>query len=161
MSIGVFVREPLHVAAVSDIAKKICASKKIDIEPNPQTRCVWLNTNSLHITARNLDRAIPSLGNPIIIWEIKEYWGKTNGGSKMSDAVYECHLVGRELREFEENADIKVSHAVFIDGKQQWSSRRSDLTRFIDLMNQGLIDHLIVGKEVETEWEKILKKTLQ
>ena len=53
----------------------------------------------LRTLARRVDGACPGVVNPIAIWEIKEYWGKTKGGSKMSDAVYECHLVGRELRE--------------------------------------------------------------
>ena len=116
--------------------------------------------NNLHVTARNLDGAIPSLANPTIIWEIKEYWGKTKGGSKMSDAVYECNLVGRELREFEERSSASIKHIVFVDGKEQWSHRQSDLKRFIDLFHQGIIDHLVVGREVETEWKKILQTLL-
>ena len=42
-------------------------------------------------------------------------------------SVYECHLVGRELREFEERTKARVTHIVFVDGKTQWSHRRSDL----------------------------------
>ncbi len=74
----------------------------------------------------------------------------------MSDAVYECNLVGRELREFEENANVSVTHVVFVDGKEQWGVRVSDLTRFIDLTNQGLIDCLFVGKQIENELEIFL-----
>lgn len=110
--------------------------------------------------ARNLDGAIPSLDSPEMVWEIKEYWGKTKGGSKMSDAVYECALVGRELREFEERSGADpVSHIVFLDGAAQWSHRQSDLKRFMDLFHQGFIDHLIVGREVETGWEELLRST--
>ena len=55
-----------------------------------------------------------------MVWEIKEYWGKTKGGSKMSDAVYECALVGLELRDFEERTGApRVQHVVFVDGKDQ------------------------------------------
>ena len=100
------------------------------------------------------------LANPGIIWEIKEYWGKTSGGSKMSDAVYECHLVGMEIRHFEEKARCKINHVVFVDGKDQWAVRQSDLNRFIDLLNQGLIDYLFVGKAIETEWEPTLTSLL-
>ena len=64
----------------------------------------------------------------------------------MSDAVYECHLVGMELRNFEESAKRKIEHVAFVDGKEQWAVRKSDLGRFLDLLNQGLIDHLFVGK---------------
>ncbi len=144
------------VDALTFIAEKVCAKKGVTVEPNPQRRCVWCAKNGLHVTARNLDGAIPSLANPTVIWEVKEYWGKTKGGSKMSDAVYECNLVGRELREFEERTGISVVHAVFIDGKEQWAVRKSDLARFIDLSYQGIIDYLFVGKEVEVEWKKTL-----
>lgn len=148
------------VAAVSAIAEEVCISKGIKVNSNPQDRCAWHHEKGLHVTARNLDGAIPSLVNPSVIWEIKEYWGKTSGGSKMSDALYECHLVGFELREYEERTGRKIHHIVFLDGKIQWGYRKSDLKRFIDIMNQGLIDYLIIGKEVETEWRKVLKMIL-
>lgn len=122
---------------------------------------MWLVDNQLHVTARNLDGAIPSLDSPEIVWEIKEYWGKTSGGGKMSDAVYECALVGREPRDFEERSGApRVRHVVFLDGKDQWASRRSDLKRFIDLFHQGLIDHLFIGRDVETKWKELLNSLL-
>jgi len=148
------------VATVSAIAKQICATKSIELNPNPQKRCVWHHEKELHVTARNLDGAIPSLVNPKVVWEIKEYWGKTKGGSKMSDALYECQLIGSELRDYEERTRQKIYHIVFLDGKEQWSTRKSDLKRFIDILNQGLIDYLIVGKEVQTDWSRILKLIL-
>lgn len=145
------------VAAVSRIAGGHCAERGLGSSIFPVRRCVWLAGEQLHVTARNLDGAIPSLDSPEMVWEIKEYWGKTKGGSKMSDAVYECALVGRELRDFEERSELpRVPHVVFLDGKDQWSHRRSDLKRFIDLFHQGIIDHLIIGKEVETEWKELL-----
>jgi len=148
------------IAAVTEIANTVCNKKGLTLDANPQARCVWCSEKGLHVTARNLDGAIPSLANPVIIWEIKEYWGVTSGGSKMSDAVYEANLVGSELREFEENANFKIAHIVFVDGKEQWSSRKSDLFRFIDLTCQGIIDHLFVGKEVETGWQRILTEVI-
>ena len=148
------------VATVSAIAERVCKEKGVGVNPNPQRRCVWCMEKGLHVSARNIDGAIPSLANPSIIWEIKEYWGQTKGGSKMSDAVYECNLVGRELREFEERSGVQVSHIVFLDGKTQWLARKSDLSRFVDLMNQGLIDHLIIGKEIETDWEATLTQMI-
>ena len=148
------------IASVTGIAQRVCSKKGLTLDPDPQKRCVWLAGNSLHVTSRNLDGAVPGLANPSIVWEIKEYWGKTKGGSKMSDAVYECQLVGRELREFEEKSGKQVVHVVFLDGKEQWSCRRSDLRRFIDLTYQGLIDHLIVGRQVESDWEHVLNTAL-
>ena len=148
------------VATVSSLAESVCQQHGTGINANPQRRCVWCIEKGLHVSARNIDGAIPSLANPTIIWEIKEYWGITSGGSKMSDAVYECNLVGRELRDFEARAGIKVIHIVFVDGKTQWTARQSDLKRFIDLTNQGLIDYLFIGREIETEWEPTLSKLL-
>lgn len=149
------------VAAVSALAEACCKSCVVTVNSNPQTRCMWCNENGLHVSARNIDGAIPSLMNPRIIWEIKEYWGKTSGGSKMSDAVYECHLVGLELRYFEEKTKCKVEHIVFVDGKEQWTARKSDLNRFIDLLNQGLIDQLFVGKDIEGKWSEALRELLK
>ncbi len=148
------------IAGVAAVAQLVCDEKGTQFVPNPQRRCAWLVENHLHVTARNLDGAIPSLANPSIIWEIKEYWGKTKGGSKMSDAVYECNLVGRELREFEERSKARITHIVFVDGKEQWSYRQADLKRFLDLFHQGLIDHLLVGREVETKWKSTLASLL-
>ncbi|MCF6311181.1 MAG: hypothetical protein L3J39_01900 [Verrucomicrobiales bacterium] len=143
------------VAAVSGIAAKSCEAHGVSVDLDPQRRAIWFSDQELHVSARNLDGAMPSLNNPRAIWEIKEYWGKTKGGSKMSDAVYECHLVGLELRLFEASSGVHIEHIVFVDGKEQWSYRKSDLLRFIDLHQQGLIDHLIIGREVETEWSEL------
>ena len=134
---------------------------KIDYVTDQTTRCVWLQDEFLHVTARNLDGAIPGLINPLVVWEIKEYWGKTSGGSKMSDALYECQLVGREIREYEEKCDRKVIHMVFLDGKDQWQSRVSDFVRFLDIFNQGLIDYLYIGREIESVLENDLRQLLK
>jgi len=144
------------IAAVSGIANEVCLKAGVEVDSDPQRRAVWVSEFGLHVSARNLDGAIPSLANPGAIWEIKEYWGKTKGGSKMSDAVYECHLVGLELRMFESTSGISIDHIVFVDGKEQWGYRKSDLLRFIDLHQQGLIDHLIVGREVEDDWPDLI-----
>jgi len=148
------------IAAVSSIANKVCADKGVTIDDDPQKRCAWCQNNELHVTARNLDGAVPGLINPYAIWEIKEYWGKTKGGSKMSDAVYECQLVGHELLDYSARSGQNIHHIVFLDGKEQWGHRKSDLKRFLDLLNQGLIDHLIVGKEVELAWEPLLNSII-
>lgn len=148
------------IAAVSQIAEVVSRDRGLSANLDPQTRCVWCQPPHLHVTARNLDGAIPSLANPVVVWEIKEYWGKTKGGSKMSDAVYECNLVGQDLRDFEDRGGPGAQHVVFVDGKEQWSHRRSDLARFIDLLQQGLIDYLFIGREVETDWEPTLRRIL-
>lgn len=70
-------------------------------------------------------------------------------------------MVGRELLDFEAASGVAVKHAVFVDGKEQWGHRVSDLKRFIDLTHQGLIDRLFVGTDVETEFEGWLRETLE
>lgn len=149
------------IASVTGVTETVCKEYGVSFNPDPQKRCIWLDEEHLHVTSRNLDGAIPGLTNPEIIWEIKEYWGKTKGGSKMSDAVYECQLVGRELREFEEESEKSITHIVFIDGQVQWSYRKSDLRRLLDLMYQGLIDHIFFGKQVEEDWANILGGLLE
>lgn len=149
------------VLATTRLAEGVCEEYGIGIDPNPQRRCVWLIEHDLHVTARNLDGAIPALVDPVLVWEIKEYWGTTSGGSKMSDAVYECALVGREIRDFEKRAGLDIGHAVLVDGQEQWASRKSDLLRLCDLYYQGLIDALIVGREVETEWQPFVRAMVE
>jgi hypothetical protein len=148
------------IATVAGIAKPICDDYGLGFNPSPQTRCIWKIGRNLHVSARNLDGAIPGVAEPFVVWEIKEYWGKTGGGSKMSDAVYECHLVGREIREFEEKAKTKIFHLVFVDGSVQWHARKSDLLRLIDLASQGLIDDLFIGEDVETRFGPTLNTIL-
>ncbi len=157
---GYYQSSKALIAAVTSVATIVCGNKGTQLVPSPQRRCAWLVGNNLHVTARNLDGAIPTLANPSIVWEIKEYWGKTSGGSKMSDALYECNLVGRELKEYEECTKGSITHVVFLDGREQWDKRKSDLRRFLDIFHQGLIDHLFVGKDVETDWEKTLNSLL-
>lgn len=148
------------VSAVTKISSEIATKFGFDIDIDPRHRCVWFKEKDLYVTARNLDGAIPCLVNPFVVWEIKEYWGLTNGGSKMSDAIYECLLVGKELREYEEKNDSRIYHIVFVDGKKQWGHRVSDFIRFIDLYNQRIIDELMVGRDVEKRWETVLQKLL-
>lgn len=148
------------VSAVSGISKRITSEFNLNVETNPQRSCLWIDSDGLVVTARNLDGAIPDLENPLIIWEIKEYWGQTKGGSKMSDAIYECMLVGMELRFMERQNRKRIAHVCMIDGRNQWGHRISDLRRFLDILNQGLIDALIIGEEVEHEWETFLREWL-
>ncbi len=149
------------VLTTTRLAEAVCTEFGVTIEPNPQRRCVWVANEQLHVTARNLDGAVPALVDPFLVWEIKEYWGTTSGGSKMSDAVYECSLVGRELRDFEKRTKLHVEHAVLLDGKAQWTARKSDLLRFYDLYHQGLIDILVVGREIETEWQPFVSAAIR
>jgi hypothetical protein len=146
------------VATVEALTRLTCERAGVSFNASPQSRAALIAEGHIWVSPRRLDGALPGLLNPIALWEIKEYWGKTRGGSKMSDAIYECQLVGQELRAFEDLHGVHVQHYVILDGREQWSARRSDLRRAIDLLEMGLIDELIVGREVLTEWPRIVKK---
>lgn len=130
-------------------------------DTNPMNRVIELHRGSVWATARVLDGALPSLANPVGMWEIKEYWGNTKGGSKMSDAVYEMQLVGTELAVKQRDGFPPIAHYAIIDGKHQWSHRQSDLRRLVDLLYSGLLDGLIMGREVMTEWTPLVEEMWQ
>lgn len=144
------------VQTIEVLTRLHCAEHGGQANTDPQDRAVVIDEGYLWVSPRRLDGAIPGLVNPRGIGEIKEYWGKTKGGSKMSDAIYEIQLVGLELRAFEREHGAGVSHYAIFDGKEQWSYRRSDLRRAVDLLCMGLIDELIAGREVLVDWPRIL-----
>lgn len=143
------------VNTVDAIVYRECKKSDISVNTNPQSRAALISDQGIWVSPRRLDGAIPDLLNPVAIWEIKEYWGKTGGGSKMSDAIYELHLVGLELRMFEKESGHHVNHYAIMDGREQWNSRKSDIRRAVDLLYSGLLDELVVGQEVLTEWPRI------
>ena len=149
------------VATVEVLTRAICLEQGLDVNVNPQNRAAVASGDHIWVSPRRLDGAMPSLFNPVGLWEIKEYWGGTKGGSKMSDAIYECQLVGQELRTFEDRYGPRIRHYAIIDGASQWGHRMSDLRRAVDLLCAGLLDELLVGKEVLTEWPRIVREMAQ
>ena len=97
--------------------------------------------------------------NPKIVWEIKEYYYSKSFGSRVADAVYEAELDGYEFNEIYDRTGQQVYHVMFIDSHYTfWGQGKSYLCRFIDTLNMGLIDELIVGKEVLTRWREVLEE---
>ncbi|MGY2087266.1 DUF7687 domain-containing protein [Nocardia gipuzkoensis] len=148
------------VNTVDTLVRRECTLADVAVDTNPQSRAALLSDDHIWVSPRRLDGALPNLLNPVALWEIKEYWGKTKGGSKMSDAVYEINLVGLELRMFEQEFDIHVNHYVILDGRDQWMARKSDLRRAFDLLYMGLIDELVVGSEVLDEWPRVIRENI-
>ncbi len=144
------------VQTVAILTETYCRDQGLEVNVDPQKRASVVRNNHIWTSPRRLDGALPSLLNPVGLWEIKEYWGGSGGGSKMSDAIYECHLVGQELRSFEDVGGPRVRHYAILDGSAQWATRKSDLRRAIDLLCCGLLDELLVGSEVLTEWPRIV-----
>ena len=64
----------------------------------------------LRTLSRRVDGALPSVVNPIAIWEIKEYYYTTTFGSRVADGVYESLLDGMELRELSNAGHRKIYH---------------------------------------------------
>ena len=112
-------------------------------------------------SSRRFDGAYPSIQNPRLVWEIKEYYYATTFGSRVADGVYETQLDGYEFKELFERTGIKVYHVLFVDAyRTWWVQGKSYLCRLIDALNSGLVDEVIFGREVFTRWSKILEETL-
>ncbi len=108
--------------------------------------------------SRRIDGAYPSLKNPSVIWEVKEYYGTTTFGSRVADGVYETQLDGYELKHAEAVISHRISHYLFVDDKYTWwNCGRSYLCRLIDIMHIGLVDEVIFGREVLERWPAIVK----
>lgn len=112
-------------------------------------------------SSRRMDGAYPDIINPRIIWEIKEYYYTTTFGSRVADGVYETQLDGYELRDIWRRTDCCVSHVLFIDGyKTWWEDGKSYLCRIVDMLNAGLVDEVIIGREVLKRWPDVLASVL-
>lgn len=118
--------------------------------------------NIVGASSRRYDGAYPSIINPKIVWEIKEYYYATTFGSRVADGVYETQLDGYEFREIKKQTNMDVVHVFFIDAyKTWWTDGKSYLCRIVDILNAGLVDEVIVGKEIFTRWPVLLGKIVK
>lgn len=132
-----------------------------DYDPRSLTTVTYQDM-PLRTLSRRVDGALPSVVNPIAIWEIKEYYYTTTFGSRVADGVYESLLDGMELRELSNAGHQKIYHMLIIDSHYTWwECGRSYLCRIIDMLHMGYLDEVIIGKEVVTrlpelvtEWKK-------
>lgn len=112
-------------------------------------------------TSRRYDGVFPSTINPLIVWEIKEYYYATTFGSRIADGVYETQLDGYEFKDIESDTGHHIEHVFFIDGyKTWWEDGKSYLCRIIDALNKGLVDEVIVGREALTRWPALIKEII-
>lgn len=123
---------------------------------------IWDDDRTLlGATSRRFDGAYPSIKNPKMVWEIKEYYYATTFGSRVADGIYETQLDGYELKELSERTGEKVYHVLFIDAyRTWWIQGKSYLCRIIDALNMGLVDEVIIGREVFTRWPELLQSIL-
>jgi len=109
--------------------------------------------------SRRIDGAFPAAINPAAIWEIKEYYYTTTFGSRVADGVYETQLDGMELAEMRANEKIAVRHYLFLDAHYTWwECGKSYLCRIFDMVNMGLVDEVIVGREVVNRVPELVKE---
>ena len=136
-------------AIITMIAESILGGEE-DFDPDPRGLIYLLNNKKvIGASSRRFDGAYPSIYNPKIVWEIKEYYYSKSFGSRVADAVYEAELDGYEFNSIYDRTGQKVHHVMFIDSYYTfWRLGKSYLCRFVDILNMGLLDELIVGREV-------------
>ena len=124
---------------------------------------VWDDNNRIiGASSRRFDGAYPSIESPKMVWEIKEYYYATTFGSRVADGVYETQLDGFEFKELYDRTGRKVYHVLFIDAyRTWWVQGKSYLCRLIDAMNSGVVDEVIVGREVLTRWPELLRSIIE
>ncbi|WKA53434.1 DUF7687 domain-containing protein [Planococcus shixiaomingii] len=114
------------------------------------------------IFTRRFDGAIPDVNNAHLIWELKEYYYTTTFGSKISGAVYESQLDGHEAKRIKNEAGVFVKHVLIIDSYSVWWEQgASYFCRISDMLHEGLVDEVIIGKEVFGRWPEIVEETLE
>lgn len=129
-----------------------------DYDPHELTLLTKLK-QPLRTLSRRVDGAYPSIVDPLIIWEIKEYYHTTTFGSRIADGVYETLVDGTELEEVFRNENRKVYHLLIVDAYLTWwEMGRSYLCRMIDMLNMGMVDEILFGKEVKKRIPEIFGK---
>lgn len=119
---------------------------------------VTIDSRPTRTLSRWMDGAYPGLNNPTACWEIKEYYGTTTFGSRVADGVYESMLDGAELEELRDNTSVDVLHYLIVDDRFTWWDKgRSYLCRIVDMLHSGLVDEALFGREVLTEWPRVVR----
>jgi len=133
-------------------------ANSVDYDPRSLT-VITKNGAPLRTFCRRIDGCFPSIINPVAVWEIKEYYNTTTFGSRVADAIYETMLDGLEILELRKQEKIKIKHYLIIDDHfTWWDCGRSYLCRIIDLLNMGLVDEALFGKEVFKRLPAIVKE---
>ena len=130
-------------------------------DPTKYIYAVDANQCLVGTASRHMDGAYPTLVNPLIVWEIKEYYGTKTFGSRVADGVYETQLDGYELKKFEQYIGHRILHVLFVDDYFTWWVKgKSYLCRLVDILNEGLVDEIIIGREVLNRWPEVLRSVL-
>jgi hypothetical protein len=146
---------------VNVIAEQILGGYRFDGDPHNLT-VVLQDNMPVMVSVRRLDGAYPSILDARAVWEIKEYYDNKSFGSRIADGVYETLLDGYELKEVREHCGVHVQHYLFLDSYSTWweGGGIPYLCRLIDALHMGLVDEIIVGREVLTRWPEIVRSWL-
>ncbi|MCT3246853.1 hypothetical protein EFP02_07280 [Lactiplantibacillus plantarum] len=148
------------LTAYSIISKDV--NRLTNINYDPRNLATYTTHEKLVFTSsRRFDGAIPAISNPKLVWEIKEYYYTTSFGSRIADGVYETQLDGFELKNLRKSQNITIQHVFLVDAYDTWWNQgKPYLCRIFDTLNQGLVDEVIFGDEVLTEWPKIIQNVI-
>jgi hypothetical protein len=153
--------EAYLASMVSLIAEKVLGADGF-VDDARRLSVISVNGIAEHAFSRRYDGAMPSVANPLAVWEIKEYYGTTTFGSRVADGVYETLLDGFEINEAERLFGKRVKHYLFVDDRfTWWDCGRSYLCRMIDMLHTGHVDEVFFGRELLTAWEPALRELLR
>lgn len=118
--------------------------------PNPLQLTTFTRRGlPLRTLSRRVDGALPGAVNPVVLWEIKEYYHTTSFGSRIADGVYETLLDGMELEEMREHEGVQCEHILAIDAYETWwDDGKAYLCRMVDMLHMGYVDEILFGREV-------------
>jgi hypothetical protein len=111
------------------------------------------------VLSRQVDVLIPEnddYSDPLVIMEIKEFWGAKQGGSKMSDMVYEAQLLGMELQTLRQKG-IKIRFYLVLNGREQWGYRKGDLRKLMDIAALGYLDGIFTPRDFPALERQLLR----
>lgn len=154
----------INIIAEKTIREVTGNSSSLGFDDDPRSLAyIWDNCgNIVGASSRRFDGAYPSIESPELVWEIKEYYYVTTFGSRVADGVYETQLDGFEFKELYERTGRKVYHVLFIDAyRTWWVQGKSYLCRLVDAMNSGVVDEVIVGREVLMRWPELLRSIIE
>ena len=154
----------INIIAEKTIREITGNSRSLGFDDDPRGLIyIWDDNNRIiGASSRRFDGAYPSIKSPKMVWEIKEYYYATTFGSRVADGVYETQLDGFEFKELYNRTGRKVYHVLFIDSyRTWWVQGKSYLCRLIDAMNSGVVDEVIVGREVLTRWPELLRSIIE
>lgn len=150
---------------VKAILRQVCKAHGLKYKINPAATkppSFTLPNGEVWVLSRQVDALIPEnedYRDPRVIIEIKEFWGEKQGGSKMSDMVYEAQLLGMELQALRRQG-VNIKFYLVLNGREQWEHRKGDLRKLIDIVAMGYLGGVFTPQDFKA-LEKLLHQDLK